>query len=241
MQLPNVNGFFLHQPDTNSPLTETLAETDKMVKEGLIKEIGMSNYSALELQRTLDICKEKGLTPPTQFQALYNPLNRKIEKELIPILRSAGIRLVAYNPLAAGMLTGKHKAGQEVAAGRFKDNPNYLGRFYKDDCFAGLSMIQEACDTVGITLLQATFSWLMHHSALQEGDAILLGASKVEHLEANIKAAHESTPLPEEVLAAFEKAWAGCEEEAFPFWRSYSLDQPGREDLDPGAAYVVKK
>lgn len=212
-----------------------------MVHEGLIKEIGMSNYSAIELQRALDICKEQGLTPPKQFQALYNPLNRRIEKDLIPILRGGNMRLVAYNPLAAGMLTGKHKAGQEVAAGRFKENPNYLGRFYKDDCFSGLALIQEACDAAGITMLQATFSWLMHHSALQEGDAILLGASRLEHLEANLKAANDSAPLPEDVLAAFEKAWAACEEEAFPFWRGYSSDQPDRDNLHPGAAYVVKK
>jgi len=222
-------------------LRETLKETDKMVKEKLIKEIGMSNYSSIELQRTLDICKEEGFTPPTQFQALYNPLNRKIEKDLLPILRSANIRLVAYNPLAAGLLTGKHTAGQDVAAGRFKDNPNYLDRYYKEDCFAGLHLIQEACDSCGISMLEATWSWLMHHSALQEGDAILLGASKLEHLEGNIKAARESSPLPEALLAAFDEAWSGCEEEAFPFWRGYSADQPGREDLHPGAAYVVKK
>ena len=71
---------------------------------------------------------------------------------------------VAYNPLAAGMLTGKHVKDQEVAAGRFKDNKNYLDRFYKPDTFAGLELIKAACDKHKITMTQATFSWMLCHS-----------------------------------------------------------------------------
>jgi len=81
----------------------------------------------------------------------------------------------------------------------------------------------------------------MHHSALGEGDAILLGASKAEHLEANLAAFAAAKPLPVELLSAFEDAWKLCEADAFPFWRGYSQDMPGREDLHPGASYVVKK
>jgi len=103
LELSTVNGFYLHQPDTETPLSETLECTDSLVKEGLIKEIGMSNYSAMELERTLALCKDNNWEQPKVFQALYNPLNRMIEKDLVPILRGAGIRLVAYNPLAAGL------------------------------------------------------------------------------------------------------------------------------------------
>ena len=72
------------------------------------------------------------------YQGLYNPLNRRVEQELLPTLRKHNISFVAYNPLAAGLLTGKHSEGGDVPAGRFKDNPNYLDRFYKHDNFEAL-------------------------------------------------------------------------------------------------------
>jgi len=240
MQVPSVNGYYLHQPDPDRPLAESLSTAHALIQEGLIKEVGMSNFHAVEWKRAAELCKENGWTLPAMSQALYNPINRLIEDELVPILRENGIRLVAYNPLAAGLLTGKHQQGQ-VAEGRFKDNPNYLDRFYKDDCFEGLQILQKACDAAQLSLLQATFSWLLFHSALQEGDAILLGASKQEHLEGNIKACEEAQPLPEPVVKAFDEAWAVCRGGAFSYWRSYSSDHPGRESLHPGASYVVKK
>jgi len=240
LQVNSLNGLYLHQPDTENPLSDTLREADAMVKEGLIREIGMSNYSAPETARTMELCTANNWTKPACFQALYNPLNRRIEAELLPILRANGVRLVAYNPLAAGLLTGKHQP-DAVPAGRFKENVNYLDRFFKDDCFQGIEIIRKACDAAGLTMLQATFSWLMHHSALGAGDAILLGASNPDHLTANIAAIEASQPLPEAVVQAFEEAWAVCTDEAFYYWRGYSSDQPDRENMHAGASYVVKK
>lgn len=240
LQVSSLNGLYLHQPDTGNSLSDTLREADAMVKEGLIQEIGMSNYSASEAARTMELCTANNWTKPACFQALYNPLNRRIEAELLPILRANGVRLVAYNPLAAGLLTGKH-VSDVVPAGRFKENANYLDRFFKEDCFKGVAVIRAACDAAGLTMLQASFSWLMHHSALGAGDAILLGASNLEHLTANITAIEGSQPLPEAVVQAFDEAWAVCTDEAFHFWRGYSSDHPDREHMHPGAGYVVTK
>ena len=86
---------------------------------------------------------------------------------------------VAYNPLAAGLLTGKHSEGGEVPAGRFKDNANYLDRFYKHDNFEAVELLKATLVPHGLSLTQATFSWMLYNSALVEADAVLLGCSKV--------------------------------------------------------------
>ena len=102
--------------------------------------------------------------------------------------------------------------------------------------------IAAACDSADISLLDATYRWLIHHSCLSagDGDGILLGASSVAHLEQNLDACTSAAPLPAPVVAAFESAWRSLSEaEPFPYWRSYSADHPDRESLPPGAGYAA--
>lgn len=246
MGVPRVGVFYLHQPDTEHPLDDSLRCVHDLVSEGLIARVGLSNFSAQETERAVEICRENSLTLPTVYQGLYNALNRRVEAELFPILRANSIEFVAYNPLAAGMLTGKHRGGgaDSVATGRFKDNKNYLDRFYKPDHFEAVELISAACDASGVAMVDAAYRWLIRHSALADGDGVLLGASSVEHLEANLAACSDEAcaqPLPDPVLEAMDAAWELCRADAFAFWRGHSADMPGREDLDPGASYAVKK
>ena len=69
---------------------------------GLVKEIGLSNYHASEVERALDLCASNGWASPSVYQGLYNPLNRRVEAELLPLLAKRGVRFVAFNALAAG-------------------------------------------------------------------------------------------------------------------------------------------
>ena len=152
-----------------------------------------------------------------------------------------GCSFIAYNPLAAGLLTGKHAPGGDVPAGRFKDNPNYLPRFYTDANFAALQAIAAACNAAGVAVLDATYAWMLRHSALGEADGLLLGASSLEQLDANLGACAKAADgaLPPPVVAAFDAAWATTKDGAFAYWRSYSADMPGREGLDQGASYTA--
>lgn len=246
MQLTNLGEYYLHQPDTSHSLLESFQCTHKLIaEEGTATALGMSNYHAMEMKRAFELCQEHNLTPPTVYQGLYNPLNRMVEEELLPLLRKHDCQFVAYNPLAAGLLAGKHKSVDQVAEGRFKDNQNYLPRFYTEENFKALELIREACDKEGISMVEASYRWLLRHSALDpQKDGILLGASSVSQLEQNLdacNAAAEKGPLSNELLAAFDKAWELTKEGAFPYWRSYSSDFPNRESLDQGASYTVKK
>jgi aflatoxin B1 aldehyde reductase len=248
MDVSSVHEYYLHQPDTENSLLESLQCVHEMIEQGKVQKLGMSNYHVDEVQRAFELCEEHNLTKPTVYQGLYNPLNRNVEKELIPLLKANGCSFVAYNPLAAGLLTGKHQRptqndGDEFLSGRFKNNPNYLPRFYTDANFDALDIIQNACAEEGITLLDATFKWLMRHSALTENDGILLGASSISQLDQNLDACEgaEGEVLSASVLKAFDSAWGVTEKSAFPYWRSYSSDMPNREKLDQGASYSATK
>ena len=194
-----------------------------------------------------------------------------VEAELLPILRQNNCSFVAYNPLAAGLLTGKHSKDGDVKESRFKNNesnpfpttllplltppshpptdPNYLPRFYTDSNFEAVETIRAACATVSpqLTMIEATYRWMCCNSALLETDGVLIGASSLEQLECNLAAtdaAMEHSSLPPSVLQAFEKAYeitskTEANHSLFPYWRSFSADMPGRESLDPGAAYTA--
>lgn len=253
--------YYLHQPDPESSLEESLRCTDALVRDGRVARIGMSNYHAAEVARAMELCEREGLVKPSVYQGLYNPLNRAVEEELLPVLRRHGCAFIAYNPLAAGLLTGTHTSAEalKTTPGRFKDNPNYLPRFGTKQNFEALQSMREACDAAGMSLVEATYKWLLRHSALsssgsgehQQRNGVLIGASSMSHLEQNLAAcaaAASSEPedgqLPPAVLAAFDGAWtssAALRDGAFPYWRSYSADMPNRDALHPGASYDAAK
>ena len=251
MKVSSVNEFYLHQPDEENSLLESLKTLNELVNEGKISSIGMSNYHASEVRIAFDLCKQYGLAKPSVYQGLYNPLNRCVEDELLPILRNNDCSFVAYNPLAAGLLTGKHSlASGEVKEGRFKNNPNYLPRFYTPSNFRALELIQSACEDANISMVEATYRWLQHHSALGGSDGILIGASSMQQLEENLHACssgkdEQSGKLPQNVVDAFEEAWkvilSDETSSPFPYWRSYSSDMPDKDTLDPGASYSAAK
>ena len=244
MKMTSVGEYYLHQPDTEHSLLESLKCADALVKDGKMSSIGMSNYHASEMARAFALCKEHGLTPPTVYQGLYNPLNRLVEEELLPVLKENGCSFVAYNPLAAGLLSGKHRTLEDVAQGRFKNNENYLPRFYTAANFEAIELIRQQCETDNISMVEATYRWLLCHSALSETDGLLLGASSLSQLDQNLeacKAAAEKDGLSQDMLTAFDKAWQITKYGAFPYWRSYSSDMPNREALDPGASYNAAK
>lgn len=251
LQFHAVDEYYLHQPDTHHSLLKSLQTLDALVKNGNIKRIGLSNYHASEVQHAFDLCEQYNLTKPSVYQGIYNPLNRLVEKELIPVLRKNHCSFVAFNPLAAGLLTGKHEPHSQIKDGRFKDNENYLSRFYTPANFKAMSLIQNACQSEGLNIIEATFRWLFLHSCLTCDDGILIGASSESQLEENLKFIHpivyqkeedaHSLHLSDALLQSFRDAWdiIQTEEHIFPYWRSFSSDMPGRESMETGASYQV--
>ena len=245
LQATKVGEFYLHQPDPNADLLDSLRALSALHKAGTISSIGMSNYHSSEVARAFSLCAQHKLVKPSVYQGIYSPLNRLVEADLLPILRENGCSFVAYNPLAAGLLSGKHSGEGDVPSGRFSENQNYLPRFYTDANFAAVDDIRRACAAEGLPMVEATFRWLLAGSALAPTDGVLLGASSVAQLEENLAgcdAARVKGRLPESVQSVmdgvFEKYTA---DSAFKYWRGFSRDHPGREGMDQGANYEAGK
>ena len=121
LKMTSCDEYYLHQPDTEHSLLESLKSADSLVKEGKVSKIGMSNYHASEVSRAFELCKEHDLTPPTVYQGLYNPLNRLVEDDLLPLLKENGCSFVAYNPLVS--TTDRKLDENEITVYRGRGNP----------------------------------------------------------------------------------------------------------------------
>ena len=210
MKLDSVDTVFLHFPDPATPVIDVLEAMADLHSQGKYKELGLSNFPAWMVADVWHICDKHGWIKPTVFEGVYNPLTRRAEAELNACLNNYGLRFYAYNPMCGGLLTGRYGNYMDKPVdGRFTHRPNYQGRYWKKSFFDGFKIIQEACEKQRITTVEAAYRWLAYHSMLDgnRGDAILIGVSKLSHLKQNMEAV-KSGPLPEDVVEAFESAWA---------------------------------
>lgn len=209
MKLHSVDTVFLHFPDPATPIESVLSAMANLHEWGKYKELGLSNFPAWMVADVWHICDRHGWVKPTVFEGVYNPLTRRAEAELNDCLNHFGMRFYAYNPMCGGLLTGRYGKFEDTPTdGRFMHRPNYQGRYWKKSYFDAVDVIKTAAEKNGITSIEATYRWLAYHSMLnaERGDAILIGASKLNHLKQNMDAVKAGS-LPEEVAAAFDEAW----------------------------------
>lgn len=209
MNRESVDTVFLHFPDPATPVVSVLSAMQDLYEQGKFKNLGLSNFPAWMVVDVWHICEKNGWVKPTVYEGIYNPLTRFAETELNAALSHFGMRFYAYNPLAGGLLTGRYaQFEEEPSDGRFTHRPNYQGRYWKKSYFEAVNLINEAAQKHGISIIEATYRWLAYHSMLNgdRGDAILIGASKLSHLQQNMNTV-KAGPLPENVVDAFNKAW----------------------------------
>lgn len=222
LRMDSVDTLYLHFPDPSTDIEDTLAVCAKLHERGLFRELGMSNYAAWQVVDALHLCKANGWPEPKVYQGLYNGLSRKVEQELFPALRNSGMRFYAYNPLAGGILAGKYSNySEDPEPGRFTFRPNYKDRYWKKSFFDALSALNEACKEANTGLVDAAFRWLAFHSALEadQGDGVLLGASRLSQLEQNLKSI-EAGPLDDSIVQAFEVAWDEAKADSPNYFRA---------------------
>ncbi|KAH7910358.1 NADP-dependent oxidoreductase domain-containing protein [Hygrophoropsis aurantiaca] len=207
-----IHTFYLHAPDRSVPIEETLRAVNQLHVEGLFEEFGLSNYYSWEVAQAVEIAKRNDWIRPTVYQGGYNAIERNIETELIPCLRHYGIRFYAYSPLAGGLLVGKilnKEAMENTLGGRWDPKVSHLApalhKMYAP-MLPALGKLKDVLDTRNIRLSEAAQRWLQHHSALVPGDAVVIGASSADQLEANLREC-EGGPLPKDVLTLMEEAW----------------------------------
>jgi len=196
--------YYLHQPDYAVPIEETLGAMEELVSKGKVRYPGTSNYAAWQICEMLWVAEKHGYTPAYVSQPMYNLLARGIEQEYLPMATKYGASVIAYNPLAGGMLTGKHSQAAISPGTRFDKNPMYQERYWHPENFAAVEKLKQAAQQVGRSLISVALNWMLCHTPT---DCVILGASRVEQLEQNLAACNEG-PLPREVLQICDQVWA---------------------------------
>ena len=213
--------LYLHSPDLDTPIEQTLLACFELFQQGKFRHFGLSNFAAWQVAEVVELCRRHGWMEPEVYQGMYNALTRDVERELFPCLRNYGMRFYAYNPLAGGLLTGKHLSMQQIPdEGRFNRERGYLDRYWKKDYFAVLQELQAACADSAIKPVEVAMSWLVNHSLLDasRGDGIILGASSVTHLEQNM-AACAQPPLAQSLLDILDHGWEIIKPNCFRYFR----------------------
>lgn len=190
--------FYSHRPDPDTPLEETMAALDQLVRQGKALYAGVSSYRGDHFADAVRVCDRLGLAPITIHQPAYNMLRRDIETDLIPHTRRAGTGIIAFCPLASGLLTDKYLGGDIPAESRAaqKWGPEWLEKNLSPERRERLQALNSLAKERGQSLAQMALAWILR---LPEVTSALIGASSVRQVEENVAALDRLEFTPEEL------------------------------------------
>ncbi len=195
-----------HLPDAETPIDETLRAFDDLVRSGKVRYVGCSNYPAWQLALALSSSERHGWARYDCVQPRYNVLYREIESELLPLCRDQGVGVIVYNPLAGGLLTGKHRAGVSPEPGtRFTLGATgelYRDRYWHSVQFEAVDALWSYCDMRGFNLATASVAWVLQQPGITSA---IVGASRAEQLEATLDGAQFE--FDTEAREVFDSVW----------------------------------
>jgi aryl-alcohol dehydrogenase-like predicted oxidoreductase len=198
-----VDLYQCHRYDPETPLAETMEALSEVVRQGKARLIGCSEWSAAQVQASLDL---PGVERFTTNQPLYSLLRRKVEADVIPLCAANGISQIAFSPLAQGVLTGKYRPGEPPPADSraASDRMGWaIDRYVRDDVLVAVERLHPIADRLGVTLAQLALAWVLRQPNVS---AAIIGATRPEQVEEN--AAASGVELDTETLAAIDDAVA---------------------------------
>jgi aryl-alcohol dehydrogenase (NADP+) len=185
-----VDLYQLHFDDPATPLDETLEALDAIVRSGKARYIGVSNFLAYRLARALGRSEARNLARFVSVQPRYSLLFREIERELLPLAAEDHLGVISYNPLAGGLLTGKHKFDTGPATGtRFTLGTaaeRYQERYWHEREFKTVEALRETVSASGLPLTTAAVAWVLANPVVTSA---IIGASRPEQLGDTLAAA----------------------------------------------------
>ncbi len=198
--------YYAHKPDPMTPIDETLRALDDLVHQGKVRYIACSNYPLWKLCKARCVSEVNGLARFDCIQPPYNLIGRDIEDEVLPLCDSEGIGVCVYNPLAAGLLTGKHDPNKPPTEGtRFTSESLgdvYRNRYWLDSNFEAVNRIKEITQTHDRSMAQFAIAWILNNPFIT---SVIVGATSVRQFEENLGATE--IELSEEERDACDKVW----------------------------------
>jgi aryl-alcohol dehydrogenase-like predicted oxidoreductase len=182
-----------HRPDGETPIEETLGALDELVREGKVRQIGCSNFSARELEEAAGAARENGFASFASLQNEYSLLERELEEDIAPLCEELGVGILPYFPLASGLLTGKYRRGEDAPQGtRLQGRPQVTD----DATFDRLEAASRFAAGRGLELLDVAIAGLAAQPMVA---SVIAGATKPEQVRANAAAAERWAPSAAEL------------------------------------------
>lgn len=219
----HIDLYQIHGFDPATPIEETVRALDDLVRQGHVRYVGVSNWSAWQIMKALGIAERRGLARFESLQAYYTVAGRDLERELVPMLRSENVGLMVWSPLAGGLLSGKYGRDGSVDAGsrrlEFDFPPVDRDRAY--DCVDVLRRVAEAR---GVSPAQVALAWLLAQPVVS---SVIIGAKRVDQLDDNLAAV--GLALTADELAELDKVSALPPE--YPGWMHVRQGEYRRQQL----------
>jgi aryl-alcohol dehydrogenase-like predicted oxidoreductase len=180
-----VDVYYLHVPDYGTPLEATLEAMSGVLASGKARAWGVSNYASWQILEMFGIADHAGMPRPVISQQMYNLLVRQLEIEYFKFTARHPIHTTVYNPLAGGLLSGKHKRDAGAPPGsRFANNALYQRRYWSGAFFVATEKLAAIAARRAMTLVDLAYAWLAQRPGV---DSILVGPASVAHLDAAIE------------------------------------------------------
>ena len=205
-QTDYVDLYQAHRYDTETPLEETMQAFADVVRQGKALYIGVSEWTAEQIRAGHELAGQLGVQLVSS-QPQYSMLWRVIEKEVVPTCRELGISQIAWSPVVQGVLTGKYLPGRPAPVGSRatddKGGANMISRWLSDDVLSAVQQLKPVADDLGLTMAQLAIAWVLQNDNVA---AAIVGASRPEQVQANVKAA--GVQIPAEALQRIDEALA---------------------------------
>jgi aryl-alcohol dehydrogenase-like predicted oxidoreductase len=210
LQTDHIDLYQIHGNDAVTPIEETLRALDDLVRQGLVRYVGVSNWSAWKIARALGVSEAKGYARFETLQAYYSIAGRDLERELVPMLTEEKLGLMVWSPLAGGLLSGKFGPGAPTAEGA-RRTAFAFPPVDTERAWACVAIMREVAAAHGVSVAQVALAWLL---AKPQVMSIIIGAKSLAQLEDNLAAA--DLVLTAEELARLDEVSALPSE--YPGW-----------------------
>ena len=184
LQLDHVDLYQIHGVDRDTPIEETVETLDMLVRQGLIRYYGFSNWAAWQVAKAVGIAERRGLVRPVSIQSYYTIAGRDLEREIVPMMASEGIGLMVWSPLAGGLLSGKYHRGQE-SEGEGRRASFDFPPVDRDRAYDIIDMLREMAEAKKASVAQLALAWLLHQKPVT---SVILGAKRIDQLKDNLAA-----------------------------------------------------
>ncbi len=207
----HIDLYQAHRFDYETPLEETLAAFDDLIRQGKVIYIGFSEWNAAQISQALKIQDARGYDRFISSQPQYSALWRVIESEVVPLSKKEGIGQIVWSPMAQGVLTGKYLPGEKAPAGSRatdkKSGAEMISRWMSDEVLTAVQKLKPIAESVDLSMPQLALAWVLQNPNVSSA---IMGATKPSQIRDNVKAA--GVKLPEDVMRAIDSALAGVAE-----------------------------